>query len=209
MTAIELSQNEFSSAIQKACRSIGTDPALATDIANACLFLEASGLPSLSHLLPLLDTPTKATTPDYLHSQNGYFARRVDLLQNGGSAMDHLSLATLTVQHCDSFPLLAALLVSGSAAQGRFVRALWPGQGWLLLSSPLLGQKAPTIGGPITFRFVPPEEQVGLKQIAPSDRVLVDMVLWAALHIHAQKTYVPANDQTRLNDAGAGLTDND
>ncbi len=37
----------------------------------------------------------------------------------------------------------------------------------------------------------------------------IDESTWAALQVLAQRTYVPATDESRLRGAGAGLTDND
>jgi len=213
MTVVDLSRNEFVSSVQKACQGVGADAALASDIAMGCLELRAAGLESLSHLLPLLQN----TKPDragpshepYAHSQNGYFTPDVTLLRNGSSVMDHLCLATVTVGACDDCVLLAAMIQNGCAMRGRFTRIIAPGIGWSVLDHAYLAAAPGRLTGPLTFRFVPVDDHGDLAYPPAQSRVLVPVKLWADLQKAAAAVLVPADDATRLRDAGAGLNDND
>ncbi|MEM1039054.1 MAG: DUF3726 domain-containing protein [Pseudomonadota bacterium] len=213
MTTVDLSRNEFLSTVQKACVGAGSDSALAADIANACLELEAAGLASLAHLLPLLEAaahlPARMAAQPYAHSQNGFFTHEVVMLRNGASAMDHLCLATLTVAQCDDLVLLAALIVSGCRARGRFARIIAPGIPWAHLDHAYVVTAPERLVGPITVRFVPVEDHAALGLPPLPARLSVGMAHWAALKAAADAVLVPANDTTRLRDAGAGLNDND
>ncbi|MEL6735372.1 MAG: DUF3726 domain-containing protein [Pseudomonadota bacterium] len=213
MTTVDLSRNEFLSTVQKACVGAGSDSALAGDIAVACLELEAAGLDSLAHLLPLLEDtshlPARMASQSYAHSQNGFFTQQVVMLRNGASAMDHLCLATLTVEHCDDLVLLAALLLSGCRARGRFARIIAPGIPWAHLDHAYLAAAPGRLVGPITVRFVPVEDHAELSLPPLPARLGVSITHWAALKTAAAAVLVPADDTTRLRDAGAGLNDND
>jgi len=213
MTTLDLSRNEFSSMVQKACVGVGTDTALSGDIASACLDLQAAGVASLEHLLPLLATASATEMPsthiDFVHSQNGYFAPTVTVLRNGGSVMDHLCLATVTIGTCDDCVLLASMVHAGCVLRRRFVRLISPGIGWAHLDHAYLKAALGRLAGPITFRFVPEEGHEDLVYPAAQNRVHVDTTLWADLQTAAAAVLVPADDTTRLRDAGAGLDDND
>jgi len=213
VTTVDLSRNEFSSAVHKACVGVGSDPGLAADISAGCLDLQAAGVDSLTHLLPLLEQAqslTASITPEpYAHSQNGYFTPKVVLLRNGASVMDHLCLATVTVEACEDFVLLAAMIHAGCTTLRRFARVISVGKGWANLDHAYLASAPHHLAGPITFRFIPVENDGDLVHPQIQERVIVAIQRWAALREAAAAVLVPADDATRLRDAGAGLNDND
>ncbi len=194
MTTILLSYNEVQALARKAAGGAGLPHGVAEDIGRAAVWLSARGVDAIRVVVDTIAGDEKRR-PSILAGQAA-----VDALCCG--EMDHIVLGDRKSD------LLLIGLAGATATETGLNLAAVRGDGEVL---PLaeISNAAGLIPSMAALRLLPEENakavvSAGTWRPAASDGLAYD----AALAL-AAKTYVPASEQSRVQGAGAGITDND
>jgi hypothetical protein len=180
---IERSLAEVSATVLKAARASQLPLAQAEDVSRAVAFLKTAGF---DELLTALRGPFE---PVQYHSENGHIVLKVtQVAMAGPAALDALcgGATSVSLKGPDAPELLKALVILANC----------DGLGSFVLDR-------------IGDRFEIQPSASGPHRKASHTRVVMPESVWITLEAMAAKTYVPATEASRLNGAGAGLSDND
>lgn len=188
-----MSLNEVDAMVRKAARGAGLDWGLAEEAGRAARWLCAQGQDGVGAAAKALAGPK---TDRCTVSSGARLADCAADLRNGPARFKDV----LTPQLFLPFAALAAKMLQVTIevdCDGH--RAMTDGQ------SLTLSDDFPDHASTVTVRVI--DVPVGIE--CPMSRAMPDPEDWAQLEALAKLTYAPATDESRLNGAGAGLSDND
>ena len=188
-----MSLNEVDAMVRKAARGVGLSWGLAEEAGRAARWLCAQGQDGVGAAAKALVGPK---------SDHCTFALGAGLadcaagLRNGPAQFKDVKSPQLFLP----FAAMAAKMLQGTVeidCDGRCAMT----NGRLLT----LSDDFPDHASIVTVRVI----DVSLGTECPMSRAMPDLEDWAQLEALASLTYAPATDESRLNGAGAGLSDND
>jgi hypothetical protein len=212
------SLNEIEAEVKKAVRGAGLAWGLAEEGAKAARWLAARAIDPIPAVIDVLDR----------HAGGNRISTAITLTDDGHwQAPAPLCPITFGATLCDHAPrIIAGGMLAGPVAQpllvvpfvaraarllGRNVRLTIDGDTLLLFAR----GEPPTGSWPIdrpdiaAFRCVATDDTALAMQRMMASDISIAPDRWARLQAYAGHTYVPANERSRRDGAGAGLIDND
>jgi hypothetical protein len=213
--------NEIESTVAKAARGAGYAWGLAEEAAQAARWLAANHLCWLPVLVELLERPAgwpAEPTLDLAASELRPRAKDglLDPLVAGALLSDLAALLPDEPAELAIGPVACPLLLLPFIARVAWRRETalqvwWSGAGVLVGAAGAVTAKGSGLTLPRTERALCRAPDGSLPRIRPPrpGGREVDDALWARLGVLAARTYVPASEASRIEGAGAGVSDND
>lgn len=209
------SQNEIEAEVKKAMRGAGLAWGLAEEGAKAARWLAARAIDPMPAVIDVLDR----------HAGCDRISTAITLTDDGcWSAPAPLCPITFGASFCDHARIIAGGTVAGPVARpllvvpfvaraarllGRNISLTMDGDAMLLLDRGEPGSWPVDRPDAVALRCVATDDTAMAMQRMTASNIAIAPDRWARLLAYAGRTYVPANERSRREGAGAGLIDND
>jgi hypothetical protein len=194
------SLNEIQVECKKASRGAGLSWGLAEEVGQAMAWLAGQGIDALPALLDYLESlPDRDMSDDPIRAGT-WIADQANRLAEGES----LSFAEIRQ------PMLVLPFMAMAARSiGRPIIVTHRDGDWIVSSASLPGRDLREVATLHSVTCRAGAATAGAVPSVSAPRLDIDDFVWQRLKDLAQRTYVPATEQSRLLGAGAGSIDND